>query len=53
MTFSEKLTALRRERGWSQEELGGRLRVSRQTVSKSVSYTHLTRSAETVMTVSG
>lgn len=34
MTFSEKLTALRRERGWSQEELGGRLRVSRQTVSK-------------------
>ena len=34
MTFSDKLTALRKERGWSQEELGGRLNVSRQTVSK-------------------
>ncbi len=34
MTFSEKLTELRRQKGWSQEELGDRLGVTRQTVSK-------------------
>ncbi len=34
MTFYENLTALRRARGWSQEELGERLGVTRQTVSK-------------------
>lgn len=34
MKFAENLMALRRGRGWSQEELGDRLGVSRQTVSK-------------------
>ncbi|MCI8554200.1 MAG: helix-turn-helix transcriptional regulator [Clostridiales bacterium] len=34
MKFEEKLMELRRSRGWSQEELGGRLGVTRQTVSK-------------------
>lgn len=34
MTFSEKLMELRKSRGWSQEELGERLGVTRQTVSK-------------------
>ena len=34
MTFAERLMALRRARGWSQEELGERLGVTRQTVSK-------------------
>ncbi len=34
MTFSEKLMELRRSRGWSQEQLGERLGVTRQTVSK-------------------
>ncbi len=34
MTFSEKLICLRRQRGWSQEELGNRVGVTRQTVSK-------------------
>lgn len=34
MTFAEKLTELRKQRGWSQEELGERLDVTRQTVSK-------------------
>ena len=32
--FSENVMALRRKQGWSQEELGSRLGVSRQTVSK-------------------
>lgn len=32
--FAEKLTQLRKSRGWSQEELGERLGVTRQTVSK-------------------
>lgn len=34
MRFAENLMALRRSRGWSQEELGDTLGVSRQTVSK-------------------
>ncbi len=34
MKFEEKLTALRKSRGWSQEELGEKLGVTRQTVSK-------------------
>lgn len=34
MNFAEKLTELRKTRGWSQEELGERLGVTRQTVSK-------------------
>ena len=34
MSFSEKLTQLRRQKGWSQEELGEKLDVTRQTVSK-------------------
>lgn len=34
MRLSEKLTALRKSRGWSQEELAENLNVSRQSVSK-------------------
>ena len=34
MLFSEKLTALRKEKGWSQEDLAEQLDVSRQSVSK-------------------
>lgn len=34
MRFAENLMGLRRSRGWSQEDLGDRLGVSRQTVSK-------------------
>ena len=34
MTFQEKLISLRKQKGWSQEELGERLSVTRQTVSK-------------------
>ena len=34
MNFSENLMALRRSRNWSQEELGEKLGVTRQTVSK-------------------
>ena len=34
MIFAEKLMELRRQKGWSQEELGERLGVTRQTVSK-------------------
>ena len=34
MTLNEKLAALRREQGLSQEELAGKLEVSRQAVSK-------------------
>lgn len=34
MTFSDKLIALRKKAGWSQEELAERLNVSRQAVSK-------------------
>lgn len=34
MKFEEKLMSLRKSRGWSQEELGEKLGVTRQTVSK-------------------
>lgn len=34
MKFHEKLLALRKQRGLSQEELGQELEVSRQTISK-------------------
>lgn len=34
MNFSEKLVILRRTKGWSQEELAGKLNVSRQAVAK-------------------
>lgn len=34
MTFSERLMQLRKQRGWSQEQLGEQLHVTRQTVSK-------------------
>lgn len=34
MNFSENLMALRRSRNWSQEELGEKLGVTRQTISK-------------------
>ena len=34
MTFGEKLQALRKARGWSQEELSQQINVSRQALSK-------------------
>lgn len=34
MNLSEKIQMLRKEKGWSQEELAGKLEVSRQSVSK-------------------
>lgn len=34
MLLAEKITQLRRQKGWSQEELANRLQVSRQAVSK-------------------
>ena len=34
MNFAEHLMALRKQRGWSQEELGNQIGVTRQTVSK-------------------
>lgn len=34
MNFSERLIELRKVKGWSQEELGDKLEVSRQTISK-------------------
>lgn len=34
MNFAEHLTSLRKQRGWSQEELGNQIGVTRQTVSK-------------------
>lgn len=34
MNFAENLMSLRRQRGWSQEELGSQVGVTRQTVSK-------------------
>jgi len=34
MKFAENLMSLRKQRGWSQEELGDRIGVTRQTVSK-------------------
>ncbi|WP_300279467.1 helix-turn-helix transcriptional regulator, partial [Peptacetobacter sp.] len=33
MTLSEKISNLRKQKGWSQEELGEHLEVSRQSVS--------------------
>ena len=34
MTFAEKIYQLRRQNGWSQEDLAQRLHVSRQSISK-------------------
>ena len=34
MILAEKITKLRKQQGWSQEELAARLDVSRQAVSK-------------------
>ena len=34
MTLSEKITMLRKQKGWSQEELSNHMDVSRQSVSK-------------------
>lgn len=34
MSFSDRLITLRKEKGWSQEEFGDKLNVTRQTVSK-------------------
>ena len=34
MILAEKITQLRKQNGWSQEELANRLEVSRQAVSK-------------------
>ena len=34
MNFAEHLMLLRKQRGWSQEELGNQINVTRQTVSK-------------------
>lgn len=34
MTLSEKILMLRKQKGWSQEELAEQLGVSRQSVSK-------------------
>ena len=38
MNFNEKLINLRKSKGLSQEELGAKLHVSRQTISKWESY---------------
>lgn len=34
MILSEKITALRKQMGWSQEELAEKLNISRQSISK-------------------
>ena len=34
MVFREQLMELRKQRGWSQEQLGAKIGVTRQTVSK-------------------
>lgn len=34
MTLGEKLQRLRKEQGWTQEELAARLNISRQAISK-------------------
>ena len=34
MILAEKIAQLRKQKGWSQEELANRLQVSRQAVSK-------------------
>ena len=34
MTLAEKITMLRKQKGWSQEELSNQMDVSRQSVSK-------------------
>ena len=34
MEFREQLMELRKQRGWSQEQLGAKIGVTRQTVSK-------------------
>lgn len=34
MTFGEKLQKLRKERGWTQEQLAAQISISRQALSK-------------------
>ena len=34
MTLGERIIQLRKEKGWSQEDLGSRIGVSRQAVSR-------------------
>ena len=48
MAFGEKLQALRKARGWSQEELADRINVSRQALSKWESGTSVPDTANVV-----